>query len=287
MKFLATILVLIMGSVALVGCVSSDHFERMQEDVAKAKSAIELEFGGTVEISWITNFGLPESETLITVVFVQPPTEQPHGQLRQRLTQIVHETIRAPVQIAGISINPASTLSNSADLIESLHRERIETFVYDPIERPENVRGLIDRTDNVRGLIAAYHVGNPDHVFRFNLISILIAKAERGIDADDKSKIIECLHQALKDPHDWVRGEAVWGLGTVGSIGDIPNIIPLLSDENEIDEERTVARVARGALVENLGLPAYVLLAAVVIIFMLWRCHEVDEKAARYYQSPF
>ena len=280
MKFLATILAMILGSVVLVGCVNPDHLEWMKEDVAKATSAIESEFGGEVELSWITHFGLPESETSIRVVFVKPPTKIPDGQLRQRLTQIVHENFRVPVKIAGISINPASTLNNSAELIESLHRERIETFIYDPIERPENVRGLIDRTDNVRVLIAEYKNGNPDHVFRFNLISLLIAKAERSIDAGDKTKIIECLHQALGDPHAWVRGEAVWGLGMVGGISDIPDIIPLLSDEDEIDEERTVARVARGALVEIFTLPAYVLAAVVVIIFLLWRSYKFERSRA-------
>ena len=278
MKSLATILVMIMGSVALVGCIPPDHVERTNEDVAKAKSAIESELGGEVEIHWFTPFGQLESETSVTVVFVKPPTKIPRGKLRQRLIQIVNENFRVPVQLVDISFTPVPSLGNSAELIESLHQERIETFTYDRAEWPDNLRGIVDRTDNVSDLIAAYNGGDPDHVFRFNLIMILIAKAERSIDDDDKTKIIECLHQALRDPHAWVKGEAVWGLGVVGSIGDIPDIIPLLSDEDEIDEGQTVARVARGALVEILTLPALMFAGAVVIIVMLWRSYRYERK---------
>ena len=220
MKLLATILVMFMGSVALVGCIPPElEFERAKEDVAKAKSAIESELGGEVEIDWTINCNLMGCEESITVVFVKPPTKIPHGQLRQRLNQLLKENFRVPVQLVDISFAPVPSLGNSADLIENLHRERMETFSYDRAEWPENMRGIVDRTDNVRDLIAAYNGGDPDQVFRFNLISILIAKAERSIDDDDKTKIIECLRQALRDPHAWVRGEAVWGLGVVGSLG--------------------------------------------------------------------
>jgi hypothetical protein len=75
----------------------------MNEDAAKAKAAIEKEFGGEVGLSWnITNGKI----TRIEVVFAKLPTGHSGitSEMKSRIQEIVEENFRRPVPKISVSM---------------------------------------------------------------------------------------------------------------------------------------------------------------------------------------
>lgn len=143
------------------------------------------------------------------------------------------------------TLGPASYGSlQTPQLIATLQRERIEQLYYP--RYPDNVKELVVRDGIVIDLIRAYEQGGDD-LYRFNLIVILNHRTTLS-DAE-RTAIVQCLHRAIKDRSPWVRTEAVFGLGFVGTSRSIPAVIPLLDDQdaNVINEAIiTLAKIAGG-----------------------------------------
>lgn len=89
---------LLITTFMLMSCVD---FEAMVEDVAKAKVAIDKEFGGEVSFSWkIVNGEI----TYIHVDFLEPPRGKiAIGALTERIQKLVAENVRRPVPKVTVS----------------------------------------------------------------------------------------------------------------------------------------------------------------------------------------
>ena len=143
--------------------------------------------------------------------------------------------------------SPSASLTND-QLIESLRKERIETLYYDSY--PTNVKNLMVRPPGViLDLIRAYD-GGGDDLFRFNIIVILNHRST--LTDPEKAVIVQCLGRALKDAFPWVRTEAVWGLGFLGSSDVIPQIIHLLDDPDENVVNETILTLGKLSGIKNL-----------------------------------
>jgi uncharacterized protein YceK len=91
--------IVLIACAVLMGCST---FSEMNEDAAKAKSAIEVEFGGEIQIGWNIENG---RITSVDVVFVKPPTgEISLAQLKQRVTELVNNNFRRAVQRVVVSM---------------------------------------------------------------------------------------------------------------------------------------------------------------------------------------
>lgn len=132
------------------------------------------------------------------------------------------------------------TSAATADLIESLRRERIEQLYYE--DYPPNVEELMARDGIVPDLVRAYDRGGDD-LYRFNLIVILNHLAVLG--DPNVEAISPCLERAVKDSFPWVRTEAVWGLGLFGTPSSIPLLIPLLDDPDADVVNETILTLAK------------------------------------------
>jgi HEAT repeat protein len=125
-------------------------------------------------------------------------------------------------------------------LIATLQQERIEQLYYP--KYPENVKELIVRDGIVLALTRAYDRGGDD-LYRFNLIVIL---NHRSTLSDlERAAIVQCLYHAIKDTSPWVRTEAVFGLGFLGTPRSIPIIIPLLDDQDQNVVNETILTLAK------------------------------------------
>jgi hypothetical protein len=156
---------------------------------------------------------------------------------------------------ATLSPAPYGSLQ-TPQLIATLQRERIEQLYYPGY--PENVKELVVRDGIVLALIHAYDRGDDD-LYRFNLIVILNHRSTLS-DAE-RDAIVQCLQRAIKDTSPWVRTEAVFGLGFLGTSRSIPAIIPLLDDQdvNVINEAiLALAKIVGGTdlPVSNQEMPA-------------------------------
>lgn len=121
------------------------------------------------------------------------------------------------------AVGPESLTTN--ELLETLRRERTEELYY--TQFPQNVKELMVRPDIVPQLIGAFDRGGDD-LYRFNVIVVLNHRSALG--DSEKASIAGCLERALQDSSGWVRTEAVWGLGLLGTAKSIPSMIPLLDD---------------------------------------------------------
>ena len=140
--------------------------------------------------------------------------------------------------------------------IETLRHERIEQLYYKSY--PQNVKELMVRPDIVPELIVAIDRGGDD-LYRFNLIIVLNHRSALG--DSERVAIVQSLEQALKDPFSWVRTEAVWGVGELGSIESISRVIPLLDDPDPNVVNETVLTLAKfigmpNAPISNQDMPA-------------------------------
>ena len=51
-----------------------------------------------------------------------------------------------------------------------------------------------------------------------------------ALSGSEKAAIVECLWGATQDSSNWVRTEAIWGIGLFDTMESIPKVIPLLDD---------------------------------------------------------
>ena len=145
------------------------------------------------------------------------------------------------------SLNPTMPESLATYvLIETLRHERIETLYYE--KYPQNVKELMVRQGIVAPLVRAFHHGGDD-LYRFNVIVVLNHRA--ALSDSEKLTIVQCLEQALADSFAWVRTEAVWGIGLLGSRRSVPRVVPLLDDPDSKVVNETVLTLARLAGMPN------------------------------------
>ena len=115
-------------------------------------------------------------------------------------------------------------------LIASLSEERIEDLYYDDF--PENIKELIVKTGIFAELQKAYQEYENDDLARFNIIIVLNHKKARS--KIEKKLMEETLLFAVMDSSEWVRTEAIWGVGLSGDVKAAPVIIPALDDASPI-----------------------------------------------------
>ncbi len=115
-------------------------------------------------------------------------------------------------------------------LIASLSEERIENLYYDDF--PENIKELIVKSGIFAELQKAYQEYENDELARFNIIIVLNHKKARS--KIEKQLLEETLLFAVMDSSEWVRTEAIWGVGLSGDIKAAPFIIPTLDDASPL-----------------------------------------------------
>lgn len=142
---------------------------------------------------------------------------------------------------------PTPESLTTRELIETLHRQRIEQLYYDKF--PANVKELMLRQNIVFDLSAAYTRGGDD-LYRFNVLVILNHRATLS-DAE-KAAVVQCLDHAVNDHAPWVRTEAVWGLGILGAAQSIPSVILLLDDPDQEVVNESILTLAKIAGIRNL-----------------------------------
>jgi hypothetical protein len=136
--------------------------------------------------------------------------------------------------------------ATTGELIAMLATSRNESLYYNRNAWPENVQVLRRRDGAYRELCHGYLAMPSDPMVRFNLVMLLVrhVKEERvPHDADAAEEATACLRAALRDPHPWVRTEAVWGIAYAGSVEDVQYVEPLLQDH-----EGSVSMEARNAV---------------------------------------
>lgn len=122
--------------------------------------------------------------------------------------------------------------ASTTDLIARLATSRNESLYYATDRLPEHVKTLLVRQGIVGDVVAAYRAKPMDAMQRFNLVMLLAQQLKQGIArANEIDLAADALVEALSDPHDWVRTEAVWGLAFARRARDEAAVLRAQSDD--------------------------------------------------------
>src|SRR5882672_8417263 len=111
-----------------------------------------------------------------------------------------------------------STLTaQAASTIPELHTTRVESLYYTNETVPKNVWKLVFAPGLEDVLLSTYASGDPDDLFRYNIIMILNRRTVGVKDAGMRQRIHDCLMDALgKDSFGWIKVEALDALRRLG-----------------------------------------------------------------------
>jgi hypothetical protein len=113
-----------------------------------------------------------------------------------------------------------------------LRSDRVTSLYYDEQNFPVAVVELIKGND-VKAIAEAYDPQDSDDLFRFNLLLILNHLKPETWESPEKVLVAgDFLRKALQDRSAWVRTEAAWGIGRIGTKSDMEFLLPLLDDED-------------------------------------------------------
>jgi hypothetical protein len=114
---------------------------------------------------------------------------------------------------------------------------------YSRFALPDNVRRLIEMPGVALDVCAAYRQPLPDPIQRFNLMVVLNKRAE-SLSPEERAVVPDCLREALRDEHAWVRLEAVDAMSRYVEEQDRTRLQEMLQDQDE-----DVRRYAGNALI--------------------------------------
>jgi Ankyrin repeats (3 copies) len=133
--------------------------------------------------------------------------------------------------------------------LAALHTTRVESLYYSNDSVPKDVWKLVAAPDLEEPLLEAYAAGDPDDLYRYNLIMILNRRSGKVEDAAMRQRIHDCMLKAVqKDSFGWAKVEALDGLSRLGGEKEALAQADLLmkSDEDAAIHE-DVAKWIKGA----------------------------------------
>lgn len=111
----------------------------------------------------------------------------------------------------------ATLSAGAAPMIAQLHTTRLESLYYTNESVPAIVWKLAGAPDLEDALLRAYASGDPDDLFRFNIIVILNRRAVSVKDSQTRQRMHDCMTEALRtDSFGWVKVEALDALRRLG-----------------------------------------------------------------------
>jgi hypothetical protein len=132
------------------------------------------------------------------------------------------KSIHAAAQLSWLTGAPtqptASTEAEAASAINNLHTTRLESLYYSNSTVPKNVWRLAFTPGIDDALLRAYKAGDPDDLFRFNIIMILNRRAVTADSDEHRQQVYDCMLEAVrKDSFAWVKIEARDALRRLGA----------------------------------------------------------------------
>jgi len=136
------------------------------------------------------------------------------------------EAIRLAAQSAWLTGAPEPptepTKAEIDSAIDNLHTTRVESLTYSNRTVPKNVWRLVFTPGIDDALLRAYGAGDPDDLFRFNLIMILNRRALDLDTEEHRRQVYDCMIGALhNDSFEWVKVEARDALRRLGAGKDV------------------------------------------------------------------
>jgi hypothetical protein len=169
----------------------------------------------------------------------------PQFDLRETLTALARDAAAAEaVATRKDDIRRNTETMDARSLIASLAILRWERSpFYSRFALPDNVRRLIEMPGVALDVCAAYRQPLPDPIQRFNLMVVLNKRAE-SLSPEERAVVPDCLREALRDEHAWVRLEAVDAMSRYVEEQDRTRLQEMLQDQDE-----DVRRYAGNALI--------------------------------------
>jgi ankyrin repeat protein len=160
------------------------------------------------------------------------------GRMMKGNTGAVYEALRS-----ALSAQAASTIA-------ALHTTRVESLYYTNETVPKSVWKLVFVPDLEDALLQAYASGDPDDLYRFNIIMILNRRVAGVKDEKIRERIHECLLGAIqKDSFGWVKVEALDGLRRVGDEKEaLAQAEVLMSSDKNAAIHEDVAKWVKGVV---------------------------------------